>query len=123
MTKIHKHIYACKCNAILQLVVLDHFVVKSERWQSVLSESMDYSGDKNYLTGLTPNVFSRETCPSEFDYFSNILGSEWCNLENVKLAELNANERCADCDENPVVKGNTGNRNILLSWRKEKIRE
>ena len=79
---------------------------------------MDYSCDKNDLTGLTQNVFSREVCPSEFNDFSDILESEWCNLENVKQAELNANERCADCDENPVVEGNKGNRNILLSWRK-----
>ena len=107
-------------NVILKHV-FDHFVVKSERYQSVLSEAMGYSGDKNYLIGLTQNVFSKETCPGEFDDFCDILGSEWCNLENVKQAELNANERCADCDENPVVEGNTGDRNILLSWRKEKI--
>ena len=79
---------------------------------------MDYSGDKNDLTGLTQNVFSRESCPCEFNDFIDILGSKWCNLENVKQAELNANKRCADCDENPVIKGNRGNKNILLSWRK-----
>ena len=84
-----------------------------------VSEAMDYNSDKNDLTGLLQNVFSRETCPGEFDDFSYILGSEWCNLENVKQAELNANERCADRDENPVVEANTGNRNILLSWKKE----
>ena len=72
-------------NVILKHVVLYHIVVKSERCQSVLSEAMDYSGDKNDLTGLTQNVFSRETCPGEFDDFSYILGSEWCNLENVKM--------------------------------------
>ena len=76
---------------------------------------MDYSGNENDLTGFTQNVFSRETCPGEFDVFSVVLGSEWCNLEKVEQAELNANERCADCDENPVVEGNTGNGNILLS--------
>ena len=103
--------------------MLDHFVVKSEKCQRVLSEAMDYSGDNNNLTGLTQNIFSRETCPGKFDDFSDILGSEWRNFENVKQAELNANERCADCDENPVFEGNTSNRNILLSWRKEKIRE
>ena len=104
--------------------MLDHIVVKSERCQSVLSEAMDYSGEKIYLSGLTQNVFSRETCSGEFD-FSDILGSEWCNLENVKQAELNTNERCEDCDENPVVEGNSnaGNRNILFSLRKGKIPE
>ena len=103
--------------------MLDHFFVKSERYQSVLSEAVDYSNDKNELTGLIQNVFLRETCLGKFDDFSDILGSEWCNMENFRQAELNANERYADCDENPVVEGNTGNRNILLSWRKEKIRE
>ena len=92
MTKIHTHIYACKWNVILKHVVLDHFVVKSERCQNVSSKAMDYREDKNYLTGLTPNVFSRETCPGEFDDFSNIQESQWCNLENVKQAELNDNE-------------------------------
>ena len=84
---------------------------------------MDYSGDKNGLTGLTQNVFSRETCPGKIDYFNDILRSKWCHLENVKLAELNADKRCADCDENPVVEGNMGKRNVLFAWRKEKIRE
>ena len=82
---------------------------------------MDYSCHKNDLTGLSQNAFSRKTCPGEFDDFSDILGSKWCNQENVKRAEPNANEQCADCDENPVVEGNTGYRNIFLSWRKEKI--
>ena len=59
MTKIHKDIYACKWNVILKHVVLDHIVVKSERCQSVISEAVDYSGNKNDLTGLTQNVFSR----------------------------------------------------------------
>ena len=71
---------------------------------------MDHSGDKNDLTGLTQNVFSRETSPGEFDDFSELLGSEWCNLENVKLSEVNANEQCADCDENPVVEAWQGRR-------------
>ena len=44
-------------------------VVKSERCQSVLSKAMDYSGDKNYLTGLTQKIVLRETCPGEFDDF------------------------------------------------------
>ena len=109
-------------NVILKHVVLDHIVVKSERCQSVLGKAMDYRGDKNYLNGSTQNVFSRETCLSEVDC-SDILGNEWCNLETVKQAELNTDERCADCDKNPVVEGNTGDRNILLSWRKEKIWE
>ena len=80
MTKTHKHIYACKWHVILKHVVLDHFVINSERCQSVLSEAMDYSDDKKYLTGLTQNVFSRETCPGEFDDFIDILGSEWLTL-------------------------------------------
>ena len=63
-------------DVILKHVLLDHFVVKSEWCQSVLSEAMDYSGDKNDLTGLTQNVFSRETCPCEFDDFSDILAGK-----------------------------------------------
>ena len=34
---------------------------------------------------------------------SYILESECCNLEYVNQAELNANGRCADWDENPVA--------------------
>ena len=83
---------------------------------------MDYSGDKNGLTELTQNVFLRETCPGEFDDFNDILGSKWYNLETVEQAELNANERCADWDKNPVVEENTGNKNILLSWIKKNSR-
>ena len=100
--------------------MLDHVAVKSERCQSVLSEAMDYSGDKNDLTGLTQNVFSRETCPGEFDDFSDILASEWGNLENVKEAELYANERCANCDENPVVEENTGKLKYFVEMEKRR---
>ena len=88
--------------------MLDHVVVKFERCQRVLSEAMDDSNDKNYVTGLTQNVFSRKTCPGEFDDFSVILASKWGNLENFKQAELNANERWAVCNENLVVERNTG---------------
>ena len=57
-------------NVILKHVVLDHLDVKSKSCQSVLSEAMDYSGDKYDLTGLTQNVFLRESCPGKFDDFS-----------------------------------------------------
>ena len=71
-------------NVILKYVVLHHLFFKSERCQSVLSEAMDYSEDKNDLTGLTQNVLLRETCPGEFDDFSYILECKCCNLEYVK---------------------------------------
>ena len=104
MTKIRKHIYVN--DNVMKHVVLHHIVVKLERCESVLGElAMDYSSDENDLTGLTQNVFSRQTCSGELDDFSDILESEWWNLENPKQAELNASERCAGCDENPVVEG------------------
>ena len=88
--------------------MLDHIVVKFEKCQRVLSEAMDYSSDKNDVTGLTQIVLSRKICLGEFDDFSVILPSKWDHLGNFKQAELNANERWADCDENLVVERNTG---------------
>lgn len=77
---------------------------------------MDYSGDENELT---QNVCSKETCSGEFYDFSDILASEWCYLENIKQAKLNANERCACCDENLVVEGSAGSRNISVVTNSE----
>ena len=81
---------------------------------------MDYSSDKNYVTGLTQNVFSRKTCLGEFDDFSVILASKWGHLENFKQAELNANEWWADCNENLVGERNTGTK--IFTWVGEKKR-